>query len=304
MEIFNDKTRRRAMEAALAYLPRSAKFSLYALGESVRGFFEGLSEIRLRALGTSYAVFDGHSIPLTCRIDKEGLSSVLYRICREALYAYRDSISEGYVSMEWGVRVGVIGRARYDGGRLIGACDVSSLIFRIPTGRCDFAPQLYDGWRALGSPNMLIASAPLGGKTTALRALAALIGSGAAPRRVAVVDGRCEFIPEDYAASSVDLIRGYDRKEGINIAIRTAAPEVLIADEICTAEECEAMLSASGTGVTVIASAHLEGAAALRQRVSLFSLLSQGMFGCIAHIYRENGEYRYRLSRLGAEITV
>ena len=105
------------------------------------------------------------------------------------------------------MRVGACGRARYDGERLVGVSQISSLVFHIPSGECELKDEVYSAF--LGSDSgLLIYSKPGRGKTTALRELAFMIGSGKNSKNVTVVDERLEFIAEKYKGCSVDLLRG------------------------------------------------------------------------------------------------
>ncbi len=126
-----------------------------------------ISEIRIRRRGRSSIVAFGRSIPLSFSGEKY-IDNIFMSVCRGTPYAYRDSILKGFVPLFDGVRVGVAGRARYEGDRLVGITDVSSLVFRIPAEKCDFASEIYEIWRR-SRGGLLIFSAPGGGKTTALR---------------------------------------------------------------------------------------------------------------------------------------
>ena len=212
------KTADRARELVFSYLPEGLGRELIIIGQSDREVRESLSELRLRSGSVSFAVCGKRSIPLSYRIAKEELEELLLRLCGGAIYAHRDGMINGYLSIGAGVRVGVAGSAAYESGRAVGVREVSSLVFRLPSGECSFAERLYGDWLSLGAAGLVIVSPPSGGKTTALRSLAKLIGSGRRPLRVVVVDERCEFIPEDYAFSAVDVLRGYKRAAGIDIA--------------------------------------------------------------------------------------
>ena len=283
-----------ALDGVLSVLPSR-------LGRELLGLVGGgceISELRLRAVGISQAVICGRGYPLFYRASYAVLEDVLFRLCRGSLYAYRDSIADGYVSWESGVRVGVVGEAKYEGERAVGVDAVSSLCFRIPTGKCDFARELYRNWRAMGSGSMLIASAPAGGKTTALRALAALIGSGDNSARVVVVDERLEFIPDDYSRCSVDLLRGYKRERGIELALRTMSAEVIMVDEIGSREDARATETARGAGVPLIATVHARDLAEARRRRYVSEMLDGGAFEIFTRLWRDAEGFHYEARRL------
>ena len=272
------------LREALSVMPNGVRLAVLALLSGLRGALSEIREIRLRGFGGSYVVVGERRIPLLVKLCEGELEEILSRLCKDSLYAYRDSISRGYVAMNHGVRVGIAGMARYDGGKIVGISHPSSLVFRIPNGRCELRDRLYFGWRELGMPNLLVISAPGVGKTTALRSLVGMIGAGADGFRVVVVDERCEFVSEDYSGAAVDVLRGYRRATGIDIALRTLSPEVLAVDEVGTKEECDALSYAVGAGVRVIATAHGDSLRSVRSRPEIARLIREGAFTAVAAI--------------------
>lgn len=89
-------------------------------------------ELRLR-VGSPLALRDGQAwlrgrMPVT----QLCLEDLLTHFCEGALYAHRESLCQGYVTLRDGCRVGVCGRATVEEGRITGICDVSSLCLRLP----------------------------------------------------------------------------------------------------------------------------------------------------------------------------
>lgn len=266
-----------------AHCPRLAR---EIEGLAARG--AAVEEIRVRRYGRSSVRISGRDIPLTERAELD-MSALLESVCRGSLFAHRDSIAEGYVTTDSGVRVGIIGRAGYDGA-LVGVRDISALVFRIPHSECSFADGMYRAWVRYGSCGALIISPPAGGKTTALfsllRRIAKLTGT-----RTVLVDERCECDRDSLAEDGVDVMQGYRRADGLEIAIRTASPETVACDEIYTEGDVRAILSAHGTGVRIIASAHARDRAELERRECLLPLLRARVFGALFTVERRGGEF-------------
>ena len=254
-----------------------------------------ISEIRIRVFGKSSVIISGERVALTSDIDCADMSKALALMCDGALYARRDTIRGGYITLECGVRVGVCGEARYDGGAFVGVSDVSSLVFRIPSVRIAPSPELCEAWGKCRR-GMLIYSPPGVGKTTALRTLAYEIGRGKPDEQVAVVDERGEFYAEDYRGASVDILRGYKREEGIAIALRTLSPSVIAVDEIGRLAEAEAMLESLNSGVRVIATAHAGDASELKRRKSISPFFERGVFDVCAGISLECGKRKINVT--------
>jgi len=216
-------------------------------------------------------------------------------MCDGALYRRRDTIREGYVTLEGGVRIGVCAEARYDGGAFVGVSDVSSLVIRTPAFRILRNSEIFGAFQRCRR-GLLVYSPPGVGKTTAIRTLALEIGEGGADEQVVAVDERCEFVPEDYRGASVDILRGYKRDLGIEIALRTLSPTVIAVDEIGRLAEAEAMLESLNSGVRVIATAHAATYAELKQRKSLCPFFERNIFDVFVGISLDCGKRKISIT--------
>jgi len=287
-----------AHEKIMKYLPKNVSTEVIRLA-SIRGSIEFVSEIRLRSNSRSIVTVKGERLPLAARLSSEELSDMLVSLCDGSLYAYRDSIRDGYVSPFSGVRIGISGQARYDGDMLVGVSSVTGLTVRLPTEPFFDAEALYSAW--LDSRGMLIYSPPGIGKTTALRSLAALIGKGC-ERQTVIVDERCEFIAEDYRSASVDILRGYKRADGMAIALRSLSPDVIIVDEIGRREEAFAMLDSLNSGVRIVATAHAFDKEELKRRSCMLPFFENRIFDTLVGISVKNGIRTMQVERIGCEI--
>ena len=289
-------------DKVVALLPFHVSEEISEYLKSAHVHSRNVNEVRLRSSGVCSLVISGKNVPLRSRMTKEGMREVFKRICGGAVFLHRDDMCRGFISLEGGVRVGVCAEARYERDAVVGIGEVSSLVFRIPSSECSFGKELYTRWRALGSGGMLICSAAGEGKTSALRTLARLIGSGEWPLRVVVVDERCEFDMESYREAHVDILRGYRRALGVDIAIRTLCAEVLIVDEISSDEDARAMLLSVGAGVKVIATAHARCFSDLMRRGYVRELILSGLFDTVCAITRKNGRLSFNIESVDEAI--
>ncbi len=279
------------MEKILNYLPRRIGEEIMRLSSSRGVGISGISEIRLRAFGRNSIIISGERIFLSVPSSFEEVMRTFSLLCEGAVYAHRDGIREGYISLPHGIRVGVCGTARYDAGSLVGISEISSLVFRIPTGVFSGIGPLYEAYKKCDK-GMLIYSPPGVGKTTALRVLTSLVGGGRCPEQVAVIDERCEFVVEDYKNSSVDILRGYKRAEGMEIALRTLSPSVIVVDEVGRKKEVDAMLDSLNSGVKIVASAHAGSYEELEKRSALLPFIESDVFDVFVGIVLKDG-YRH-----------
>ena len=283
-------------EIALKTLPERLKREIRRVCESRRGL-DDLREIRVRAEGVCSVIVGRERVRLRNFLTSEECEATVRRLCDGALYAHRDSIGDGYISIGSGIRVGVAGVAKYDARGMVGVCNMRSLVFRIPTLECAFRDELFSVYREGVRSGMLIYSSPGVGKTTALRSLAVSLGSGRDSKRVCVIDERFEFPEEDFAGTDVDILGGYKRRTGLEIATRTMSPDVILLDELGGDDVAE-VRGVVRCGVPIIATAHAGSYDELMHRESLSPLIRCGAFDVFVGISCRGGEYSLSVDRL------
>ena len=256
---------------------------------------ESINEIRLRVNGECSVILGNVSRYLRSSISKEELENTVNQLCDGSLYAFRDTINKGYISLRCGIRVGVCGRAVYENGKLIGVYNISSLCIRIPhhisglgenVCRLILERKLTDG--------VLIYSAPGVGKTTLLRSIISSLAASPIRMRVALVDTRGELafgLPKNL---SCDVLSGYEKGYGIELAVRCLNPQLIVCDEIGSdASESNAIRNAHNSGVPLLASAHASDLAALLSRPSIAMLNESACFGYYVGIVRHGNDFKY-----------
>ncbi len=275
-------------------LPAAVTREIIRLSEARGGDRAEISEIRLRLNGKSSVTLGGERVDICSRVCIGDMEKTFLSLCGGAVYAHRDTVSEGYISCEGGVRVGIGGEARYEGERLVGVSNVSSLVFRIPSRKKYRMNEIFEAWMGTRR-GMLIYSPPGVGKTTALRALAEYI-AGAEGQELVIVDTRREFCAEDYSGLRVDILSGYRRERGMEIALRTMSPDVIMVDEIGRSEEAEAMAESLNSGIRIAASAHAGSISELRRRRNLSDFFKLEIFDTFVGISMEGGR---RVMKIG-----
>ena len=249
-----------------------------------------VSELHLKIGKSSSVIIGGERIGLSQKLTSEDIEKTFNLLTESSLYAYRDSLASGYITLGGGVRVGVIGEARYDGGTLVGISKISALCFRIPGGENSLKKEILEAFFGTRR-GLLIYSPPGAGKTSALRTLAKEIGKGRLGKKVAVIDERLEFPVEDYFDTRVDLLRGYKKKDGLEIALRSLSPEVIMVDEIGSESEALAMLSYLNSGVKTVATVHAENYEEVFKKKNLDLFFKYKVFDAFLGLRRVGGEF-------------
>ncbi|MBO5946391.1 MAG: hypothetical protein J6Q69_07280 [Clostridia bacterium] len=256
-----------------------------------------ISEIRLHTGGATVIRLSGERIRLPFVLSKIEAEALVKRFCDGSIYAHKSTIADGYISVGGGVRIGISGVARYDGGKMVGVCDVASLVVRIPTVTSSLADELYSAYREC-KRGLIIYSRAGVGKTTALRTLLPMIGGGGLGECVAVVDERCEISGALCAEAGVAYLGGYKRREGLEIALRTLSAEVIAVDELGSSEEAILMRASLMSGVKFVATAHAGAHEELVLRDGIRPLCEAGVFDVSFGIFNTDAGYSCRVERI------
>ena len=259
---------------------------------------ERAEEIRMHRDRLATVSSMGRNYSTNIILSEHEINDILNRMCGGSLYAHRHTISQGYLALGHGVRVGICGSAALDGDAIIGVSDISGLIVRIPHRHSVDVRPILDPLRKNGiKSGILLYSPPGKGKTTVLRNVAIAASSGINALRTVVVDSREELgFTLDGQELSLDLLIGYPKERGIEIAVRNLGAELVICDEIGSMSDARAVLSASNCGVPLIASAHAASVSELLRRPSIRLLHRAHAFGTYVGLTRDASGIRFAIT--------
>ena len=284
-----------------------------------------LEEIRIRvgqpieflyATGTKYLKViagTGKLVPLSYgrkeelyRVTQQDVAEMVNYISNYSLYAYKDELRQGFLTMEGGHRVGMAGGAVTEHGKIIGVLPITFLNVRVAHERkgcaCEVLPYIY---RGEGIYNTLFFSEPGAGKTTMLRDCIRLLSDGTKERqgmKVCVVDERLEIaachigVPQNDVGMRTDVLCGCEKPAGIQMLLRSMSPQVLAVDELGSAEDFRAVEQAAYAGCRVIGTIHATDVQDLLKKPYFSKITETTVFQRYIGIKREkDGERRWKV---------
>ncbi len=280
-------------DTAIAFLPDKLKNILVNVNDEIRAC---AYEIRIRtgrcivietSIGTYFVgrnrVSGIYSDDLY-KVSRQEMRESFNRLCGYSVYSHLDTISQCFVTLPAGHRVGICGTAVTENGKVTTIREVSSLNIRIAGEYKGCADKVLA--YAFGNKlcNVIIAGPPSSGKTTLLRDIARQISGGKFGEyyKVSVVDERCEISPVSDGmclcdmGPNTDVLSLFRKAEGIMCALRSLSPRLIICDEIGTEDECEAIKSALNSGVAFALSIHASSKEELFMKPQFKTLLSSG----------------------------
>lgn len=237
---------------------------------------------------------------LDYKITTEDINYIFQKICENSVYSYQNQIINGFITVQGGHRVGIVGSAVLDtNGKVINFNYISGLNFRISRQIIGCSNQIMkEIFNDDGSIcNTLIISSPGVGKTTLLRDIIRNISNGIINYKginVTVIDERGEIsatykgVMQNDLGIRTDVINDIPKAIGMKMAIRSMAPRVIVADEIGSKEDAEAIKYAMCCGVKGVFTAHGDNLKDIKKNPELNDLLNNQIFEKIIKIERKN----------------
>lgn len=283
------------MRTLLRVMPMPIKEKLSILTEEN---FNKLQEIRLRVGqplllklgGKEYGLGEKGCCQLQwgIKVTRQHVTDILHYMSDFSLYALEDELRQGFMTLEGGHRVGLVGKVVLENSQIKTLKYISGMNIRIAheVMGCSerVMPYLLNRDRVY---HTLIISPPGCGKTTLLRDVILNLSDGFrgyGPYTVGVVDERSEIaacyqgVAQNHLGSRTDVLDACPKVEGMRMLLRSMAPQVVAVDEIGKAEDCDALEEMLCAGVSLICTAHGKDEKECLRRPRLKTLLEEGLF--------------------------
>lgn len=224
-------------------------------------------------------------------VTKEDVEQTFQIICKYSIHSFMDDIKKGFITLRGGHRVGIVGKAIVENGKVENIKHISSLNIRISkeVRNCSdkIMNQIIKNKTTIN--NTIIISPPQCGKTTLLRDIVRNLSNGNEKFgfngvKVALIDERNEIagsylgIPQMDVGIRTDIIETCPKDVGIMMVLRSMSPNVIVTDEIGNEKDIRALYTALNGGVGLITSVHGNSIEDIRNRKELKDLLDEELF--------------------------
>lgn len=222
-------------------------------------------------------------------VDEEEFDLIFRRLSNYSVHSVIDNLTKGFIMADGGNRIGVTSTAVIKDREITAVKEINAMNIRIADEVKDCARQILNMLYINSFPSIIVASAPSGGKTTFLRDFTRLLSGGFNNkyRKTAVVDERNEIaykgaggITADIGVNT-DVLTGYPKSIGIEMAIRTLSPEIIVCDEISKTEEVLAMEDGFLSGVKFAVSVHASSKKEIMEKKIIRTLIAKNEFDYI-----------------------
>ena len=275
------------MDEILRYFPNKIYQIFSNLLQENPKIANELQEIRIRVDKPIILKLREKDLILQYNILQTEILQIVERLCENSIYAYKNQICEGFITIKGGHRVGLTGSCVIENGKITNIKYISSLNIRIAREVKNCSTRILREIIDIDNKtiyNSIIVAPPGRGKTTILRDIIRRLSDGIEEinfrgKTCGVVDERGEIAamykgtPQNDVGIRTDIIENVSKNKGIHMLIRTMTPEIIACDEIGSKEDVEAIHYALYSGVKGIFTMHGKNVEDIKNNKQIYELI-------------------------------
>ena len=275
------------VDEILRYFPNKIYQIFFNLFQENNKIIDELQEIRMRTDRPIILKLREKDFILQYNMPQSEILQILERLCENSIYAYKNQICEGFITVKGGHRVGLTGSCVIENGKIVNVKYISSLNFRIAREVLNCSTRVLREIIDIENKsiyNTILVAPPGRGKTTILRDAIRRLSNGIDEinfkgKTCGVVDERGEIaamykgVPQNDVGIRTDIIENVSKNQGIHMLVRTMAPEIIACDEIGSSDDVEAIHYALFSGVKGIFTMHGKNIDDIKNNRKIYELI-------------------------------
>ena len=275
------------VDEILRYFPNKIYQIFFNLFQENNKIIDELQEIRMRTDRPIILKLREKDFILQHNMPQSEILQILERLCENSIYAYKNQICEGFITVKGGHRVGLTGSCVIENGKIVNVKYISSLNFRIAREVLNCSTRVLREIIDIENKsiyNTILVAPPGRGKTTILRDAIRRLSNGIDEinfkgKTCGVVDERGEIaamykgVPQNDVGIRTDIIENVSKNQGIHMLVRTMAPEIIACDEIGSSDDVEAIHYALFSGVKGIFTMHGKNIDDIKNNRQIYELI-------------------------------
>lgn len=252
--------------------------------------FDDITEIRMRVNQNLIIVVKNKKYYLKdndnnyIKVNSLMIENFIKRASQNSLYAYNDSVVNGYLTLNNGIRVGLSGYIVANDEKISTIKNFQAVNIRIPHIIKNCSLNAYQFLAEDDVKNTLIISAPACGKTTFIRDFIYQLNLHNNSKNVLVVDERNEICsvveaqPQIELGGFCDIYTNCTKQYAFKNGIRSMSPDVIVTDELDLTKDLNCVIEAMNCGVNVVATIHAKDIEQLKRKTGFDYILDNKLF--------------------------
>ncbi len=268
------------------YLPQNAQKEVNKIK------LNDILELRIRANGYSFIKCIGQVLPFKYKFSHLDITEIILKVCKRSIYSYEENIKQGFITTDFGERIGLAGEFVFSGNNIQTIKNFTSLCIRVPKQIDGFSDKFFNEF--YNDKSVLIVSKTGVGKTTFLRDLTKKV-SYKTQKNIVIIDERNEIACKNGnftfdVGNSCDVLTYSNKDYGLQVALRTLNPDIVVTDELVSENDFKGVLKGHLAGLEIFATIHAENKQDLLKNKYINQIIENKVFDKYVFLSVENGK--------------